>query len=101
LREVSPSGNAKIGYKTHSTPWPTESPGFRVPLYSPICSLSLLFSTNKFSTNKIFLTSAVGVCLCFHSQSGLKNPEHLKFLHVSSMHHMYGDVLGILFNVQS
>jgi hypothetical protein len=32
--------------------------GFRVPLHSPICSLSLLFSTNKFSTNKIFLTSA-------------------------------------------
>jgi hypothetical protein len=28
----------------------------------------------------------VGVCLCFHSQSKLKNPEHLKFLHVSSMH---------------
>jgi hypothetical protein len=30
-------------------------------------------------TNKIFLTSAAGVCLCFHSESGSKNPEHLKF----------------------
>jgi hypothetical protein len=54
---------------------------FWVPLHSPICSLSLLFSTNK-----IFLTSAVGVHLCFHPQSGLKNPEHLKFLLMSSMH---------------
>jgi hypothetical protein len=39
----------------------------------PPCSLSLLFSTNK-----IFPTSAAGVCMCFHSQSGPKNPEHLK-----------------------
>jgi hypothetical protein len=39
----------------------------------PPCSLSLLFSTNK-----IFLTSAAGVHPCFHSQSGPKNPEHLK-----------------------
>jgi hypothetical protein len=60
--------------------------GFWVSLYSPICSLSLLFTTNKFSTNKIFSTSAVRVCLYFHSQSGLKNPEHLKFLRVSSVH---------------
>jgi hypothetical protein len=29
---------------------------FRVPLHSPICSLSLLFSPTKISTNKIFLT---------------------------------------------
>jgi hypothetical protein len=28
----------------------------------------------------------LGVLLCFHPQSGLKNPEHLKFLHMSSMH---------------
>jgi hypothetical protein len=60
--------------------------GFRVPLHSPICSLSLLFSPTKFSTNKILPTCAVGVCLCFHPQSRLKNPEHLKFLRVSSMH---------------
>jgi hypothetical protein len=31
--------------------------GFRVPLHSPIYSLSLLFSPTKFSTNKIFPTS--------------------------------------------
>jgi hypothetical protein len=30
------------------------------------------------------------VCLCFHSQSGLKSPEHLKSLHMSSMHHIQG-----------
>jgi hypothetical protein len=61
--------------------------GFRVPLHSPICSLSLLFSPTKFSANKIFPTSTVRVCLCFHSQSRLKNPEHLKFLRMSSVHH--------------
>jgi hypothetical protein len=32
--------------------------GFWVPLHSPICSLSLLFSPTKFATNKIFPTSA-------------------------------------------
>jgi hypothetical protein len=32
--------------------------GFWVSLHSPICSLSLLFSLTKFSTNKIFPTSA-------------------------------------------
>jgi hypothetical protein len=37
-----------------------------------------------FATNKIFPTSAVRVCLCFQSQSKFKNPEHLKFPHVSS-----------------
>jgi hypothetical protein len=58
--------------------------GFQIPLHSPLCSLSLLFSTNI-----IFLTSAVEVHLCFHSQSRLKNPEHLKFLCVSSMHHIW------------
>jgi hypothetical protein len=47
----------------------------------PPCRLSLLFSTNK-----IFPTSVAEVCLCFHSQSGPQNPEHLKFLHVSSAH---------------
>jgi hypothetical protein len=29
------------------------------------------------------------VHLCFHSQSGLKNPEHLKFLCVSPVHHIW------------
>jgi hypothetical protein len=53
-------------------------------LHFPICSLSLLFSTNK-----IFPTSAVGVCLCFHSQSRLKNPECLKFLCMSSVYHIW------------
>jgi hypothetical protein len=43
-----------------------------------------------FSTNKIFLTSAAGVHLCFHSQSRFNNPEHLKFLHVSSVHQKEG-----------
>jgi hypothetical protein len=31
---------------------------FQVPLHSPIFSFSLLFSPTKFSTNKIFLSSA-------------------------------------------
>jgi hypothetical protein len=46
-----------------------------------------------FSTNKIFLTSAAGVCLGFHSQSGIKNSEHLKFLHMSSVHHAHSAYL--------
>jgi hypothetical protein len=53
----------------------------------PQYAVSLLFSPTKFSTNKIFPTSAVRVCLCFHSQSRLKNPEHLKLLRVSFVHH--------------
>jgi hypothetical protein len=52
-----------------------------------------LFSPTKFSTNKIFPTSAVRVCLCFHSQSRLKNPEHLKFLRMSSVHHLHTIIL--------
>jgi hypothetical protein len=32
------------------------------------------------------MTSAVRVCLCFHSLSRFKNHENLKFLYVSSMH---------------
>jgi hypothetical protein len=32
--------------------------------------------------------------MCFHPQSGLKNPEHLKFLHVSSMHHIWRCMKG-------
>jgi hypothetical protein len=50
------------------------------PLHWPLSagsSLSLLFPPTKFSTNKIFPTSAVRVCLCFHSQSRFKNSEHL------------------------
>jgi hypothetical protein len=38
-----PSGNAKIGYKTHSPPRPTGSPVYKSPPHSPICSLSLSF----------------------------------------------------------
>jgi hypothetical protein len=73
-----PSGNTQNGYIIQSPPQPTRP---WVPLPSPLWSLSLLFCTNK-----IFPTSAAGVCLCFHSQSRLKNPEHLKFLCVSSVH---------------
>jgi hypothetical protein len=43
---------------------------------------SFLFSSLQIKS----LTSAAGVCLCFHFQSRLKNPEHLKFLHVSSVY---------------
>jgi hypothetical protein len=49
------------GYKTHSPHYPMGSV-FWVPLHYQICSLSLLSSTNKFSTSKIFLNSAVTVC---------------------------------------
>jgi hypothetical protein len=73
----------KKGYKTLSPTWPTGSLVSRSPCMPPF-SLSLLFSTNK-----IFPTSAAGVCLCLHSQSGLKNPEHLKFLHMLSVHHIW------------
>jgi hypothetical protein len=48
--------------KRLSNPLPTLThgiTGFLVPLHSPICSLSLLFSITKFSKNKIFLISAV------------------------------------------
>jgi hypothetical protein len=85
--------------KGYKTPLPTLAHGitsFQVPLHSPICSLSLLFSPTKFSTNKIFPTSAVRVYLSFHSQRRLKNPEHLKFLRMSYVHHpeiIYGSVL--------
>jgi hypothetical protein len=63
--------------------------GFWVPLHAPPYSLSLVFSTHKF-----FLTSAAGVHLCFHSQSGLKNPEHLEFLCMSSVHHIWQHTNG-------
>jgi hypothetical protein len=78
-RHLCPQAMQK-GYKN---PLSTLTHGtvFQVPLHSPLCGLSLLFSTNK-----IFPTSATGVCLCFHSQSGLKNPEHLKFPCMSSVH---------------
>jgi hypothetical protein len=56
---------------------------FWVPLNSPLCSLSLLYSINK-----IFPTSAAEVSLCFQSQSGPKNLEHLKFLRMSAVHHI-------------
>jgi hypothetical protein len=79
-----PSGNAKKGYKT---PLPSLTQGvtsFQDPLHSPICSLTLLLSANE-----IFLTSAVGVCLCFHSQSRLKNTEELKYMCMSSGHQIW------------
>jgi hypothetical protein len=85
-RDISALRQCKKVYKN---PIPNLTHGIislQVTLQSPICSLSLLFSMNKFSTNKIFPTSAVGVCLCFHSQRGLKNPEHLKFLRLLSVH---------------
>jgi hypothetical protein len=66
--------------------------GFQVPLHSPPCSISLLSSTNK-----ILLTSTAGVCLCFHSQSGLKNPEHLKSQCMSSVYHIWRCMKGQAF----
>jgi hypothetical protein len=65
----------------HLDPWDHRFP---VPLHSLPCSPSLLFSTNH-----IIPTFISGVCRCFHSQSGLKNPEHLTFLYVSSVHHIW------------
>jgi hypothetical protein len=89
LRDISAPRQCKKAYKT---PFPILThgiTGFQVPLHFPICSLSLLFSPTKLFTNKILLTSAVGVCLCFHPQSRVKNTDHLKFLHMSSMHHIW------------
>jgi hypothetical protein len=65
-------------------------------LCMPPCSLSLLFSTNK-----IFLTSAAGDHLCFHSQSGPKNPQLLK-IPASSVYYLatYEGTLSHLRSVQ-
>jgi hypothetical protein len=74
LKGISRHQAMHIGYKT---PLPTLAHGitsFRVPLHSPICSLSLLFSPTKFSTNKIFLTAAVRVCLCFSFSEQVQEP---------------------------
>jgi hypothetical protein len=63
LKGISALRQWKKGYKT---PLPTLTHGitsFWVPLHSPICSLSLLFSTNK-----IFLTSAID-CMYVYLQS--------------------------------
>jgi hypothetical protein len=77
------SGNFKKAIKTQSPTWPMGPP---VPcsLHSPLCSLSLLFSRRT-----VFLTNFVVVRLCFHCQSGIKNPEPLKFLCRSSVHHIW------------
>jgi hypothetical protein len=73
-----PSGNVKKATKPN--PQPDPQPRISRSLCIP-CHAVFLFSTNK-----IFLTSAAGVHLCFHPQSGLKNPEQMKFLRVSSVH---------------
>jgi hypothetical protein len=70
LRDISALRRYKKGYKSPISNLTHRTTGFRVPLHAPPCSFSLLFSTNK-----IFPASAAGVHLCFHSQSGLKNPE--------------------------
>jgi hypothetical protein len=84
LRGISTLRQCKKAIKSNPHPDPYWTTSFWVPLHAQPCSLSLLFSTNK-----IFPTSAAGIYLCFHSQSRLKNPEHLKFLHVSSVHQNY------------
>jgi hypothetical protein len=67
-RETSlPSGNTQKVYRNPILTLTHGTTSFWVPLHSPLSSLSLLFSTNK-----IFLTSVVGACLCFHSQSWLR-----------------------------
>jgi hypothetical protein len=72
---------------TKPTPYPDPQdhwfPG--PPAFPNMLSFSFLLQI-KFSTNKIFPIPVVRVCLCFHSQSRLKNPEHLKFLCMSSVH---------------
>jgi hypothetical protein len=46
-RHLPPSGNAKIGYKTPLPILAHGITGFWVPLHSPKCSLSFLFSLTK------------------------------------------------------
>jgi hypothetical protein len=75
LRDISTLRQyKKRAIKTRFPNWPMGPPvsGFYC---MPPCSPPL-----PFSTNKIFPTSAAGVCLCFQSQSRSKNPEHLKIL---------------------
>jgi hypothetical protein len=88
LKGISTIRQCKKAIKPTPHPDP-QIPVSRSPYIPPTCSLSFLFSTNKFSTNKILPTSAVRVFLYFHSQSRLKNPEHLKFLCVSFLHQVY------------
>jgi hypothetical protein len=68
--------------------WPPVS---RSPCMTP-CSFSPLLSTNK-----IFLNSASGVHLCFHSHSRPQNLEHMKFLSLSSVHHIWSLTKGPVF----
>jgi hypothetical protein len=75
-RHLHPQALQK-GYKTQSPTRPTEPPVSGSPCIPH-------YAVFLFSTNKIFLTSAALVHLCFHSQSRLKNPEYVKFLHVIS-----------------
>jgi hypothetical protein len=69
------------GYKNSISNLTHGTTGFWVPQHSLLFSLSLLLPTNK-----TFPTSVAGAYLCFHSQSGLKNPEDLIFLFVSPVH---------------
>jgi hypothetical protein len=64
------------GYKTQSPLWPT-GPSVSGSPYIPHYAV-FLFSSLQI---KIFLTSAVGVCPCFHSWSRLKNPKHVSSVH--------------------
>jgi hypothetical protein len=71
-RHLHPRAIQKKATKTQFPTWPMGPPVSRSHCILP-CSLSLLFPINK-----IFLTSAAGVCHCFQSQSGPKNLEHQK-----------------------
>jgi hypothetical protein len=73
----------KKAINPHSPPWPTGSPVSGSP-YIPQYAV-FLFSSLQI---KSFRPLLLRVCLCFHSQRGLKNPEHLKFLCGSSVYHL-------------
>jgi hypothetical protein len=60
-------------------------------LHPPLCSLSLLFTTNK-----IFPTSAAGAHLFFHSQSVLTNLSTWNS-YTSSVHHIWWCSMGQVF----
>jgi hypothetical protein len=81
-RGISVLRQRKKAIKTQSPTLPTGPPGSG----SPCIPHYAVFLSFLFSTNKIFPTSAAGVRLCFHSQRMLESAEHLKFLHVSSVH---------------
>jgi hypothetical protein len=79
LKGISTLRQCKKGYKTHFPPWFMGSP-VCIPQHAVFLFSSLWIK---------YFQPLLWVCLCFHSQSRLKNPEHLKFLHVSSMHHIW------------